>query len=96
MIVLDAVFRLFQKVYGCPVKTVPFESQEKHLIGGACNKSCAGVAQKLGMKEATGPLPALSMRRHFRYLLQVEIAQTKADPSQREEQLRHLITCLVG
>ena len=52
------------------------------------------IAAKLNMTEGAVKMSVLRLRTRFRSLLRAEIAKTVPDPSEVEEELRHLFTCL--
>ena len=93
---LETVLQQLRKEYAANGKTPLFEALQEHLIGDENAVSCASAAVELGMKEGTIRMAVLRMRRHFGYLLRAEIAQTIADPTELDEELRHLVASMRG
>jgi RNA polymerase sigma factor (sigma-70 family) len=68
-----------------------FEQLKSYLMVGANDIPYATAAAALGLSEGNVRVAVHRLRRRYRELLQQEIAQTLADPSQAAEEMRALI-----
>jgi DNA-directed RNA polymerase specialized sigma24 family protein len=68
-----------------------FEQLKSYLMVGTDNIPYAAAAAKLAMSEGAVRVAVHRLRRRYRELLQQEIVQTLADPSQAEEEMRALM-----
>ena len=68
-----------------------FERLKSYLMVGAGDIPYAAAADALAMSEGTVRVAVHRLRRRYRELLQQEIIQTLADPSQAEEEMRALM-----
>lgn len=71
-----------------------FEVLKPWLTGDTENLSQADAAKSLAMNEAAVKVAIHRLRRRFREIIKREIAETLNDPTQVEEELRHLISAL--
>jgi DNA-directed RNA polymerase specialized sigma24 family protein len=92
--ILETVLLQLEKEYTASGKGHLFTSLQDHLIGDEDAASYASAAAQLGMTAGATRMAVLRMRRHFGYLLRTEIAQTVANPSEMEEELRHLVASM--
>ena len=73
-----------------------FEALKDSLWGEKTDVSYAELAARWGMTEGAVKGIAYRLRRRYRELLQSEIAQTVADPSEIEQEVRDLIAAVSG
>jgi RNA polymerase sigma-70 factor (ECF subfamily) len=71
-----------------------FEQAKGYLMVGEKTIPCADAAQVLGMDEGAVRVAVHRLRKRYRQLLRNEIAQTLADSSQVDEELRSLQAAL--
>lgn len=71
-----------------------FEELKVILVGERPSLSYADLAAKLNSSEAALKMAVQRLRRRYGELLREEIAQTVADPSDAQEELRHLRSVL--
>ena len=93
---IESVIQQLRKEYADAGKAHLFEALQDFLIGEAREESYASAAVRLDMKEGAVRMSVLRMRRHFGYLLRVEIAQTVTGPGEVEAELRHLVASFAG
>jgi DNA-directed RNA polymerase specialized sigma24 family protein len=67
-----------------------FERLKPFIIGQAATKTYATVAVESGMTEAAAKMAAYRMRKQYQQLLRTEIAQTVADPTEVEDEIKSL------
>jgi RNA polymerase sigma factor (sigma-70 family) len=77
-------------------KAEQFEVLKPWLMGLTPALSQPGAARALGVSEGAVKVMIHRLRKRFRDAVRSEIAQTLRDPSQVEEELRHLIEALAG
>ena len=75
-------------------KTRDFEVLKPWLTGEAVAQSQADVARELGMTEGAVKVAIHRLRRRFRELVKLEIAQTVGDPAMVQEELQSLLAAL--
>ena len=92
--VIQTVMEQLKKEYITSGKGDFFEAGQQYLIGGEKAEGYASLAAKLNMREGAMKMAVLRMHRHFGYLLRAEIAQTVNDPTEIDEELRHLLVAL--
>ena len=73
---------------------VPFAALKPWLLGEVPALSQAQTARELGISEGAVKVAVHRLRKRFRELVKVEIAQTVHDPAQAQEELRYLIQVL--
>jgi RNA polymerase sigma factor (sigma-70 family) len=75
-------------------KTELFDLLRPHLLGGNEGAPYAEIAARLNMTVVAVKVTVHRLRQRYGELVRHEIAQTLADPSDAEAELRHLIECL--
>jgi RNA polymerase sigma-70 factor (ECF subfamily) len=69
--------------------------QFKHILwGGRGGLTYAALAATLGMTEGAVKVAVYRLRQRFRELLRAEIAHTVANPSEIDDELRHLVSVM--
>lgn len=71
-------------------KSEQFERLKPFIVGQAATKTYAKVAIELGMTEAAAKMAAYRMRQRYQQLLRTEIAQTVADPTEVDDEIKSL------
>ena len=94
--VIEGVIQQLRQEYADAGKIHLFEALQDFLIGEAREEGYASAAAWLNLKEGAVRMSVLRMRRHFGYLLRVEIAQTVTEPGEVEAELRHLVASFAG
>ncbi len=74
-------------------KAETFESL-KDFVAGESDVSCGEVASRLGLTESAVKSLLHRLRLRYRALVREEIAQTVADPSEVDAEIRHLIVAV--
>ncbi len=92
--VIETVLERLRKDYAGAGKSELFQAIQAYLTEDDTTQTHATVAASLKMTEGALKMSVLRLRRHFRDLLRSEIAQTLADSTELEEELRHLFACL--
>ncbi len=77
-------------------KSALFEHAKSCLMVGETMVPYAETARQLGLEEGAARVAVHRLRKRYRELLQDEIAQTLADPTQAPEELRSLRAALAG
>lgn len=77
-------------------KSALFEHAKGCLMAGETMVAYAETARQLGLEEGAARVAVHRLRKRYRELLQDEIAQTLADPTQAPEELRSLRAALAG
>lgn len=75
-------------------KAKHFEVLSPFLAGAHEEGTYAEAAQRLGITEGAAMVAAHRLRSRYRQMLRAEIVQTLSDPSEVEDEIRHLFTCL--
>jgi RNA polymerase sigma-70 factor (ECF subfamily) len=75
-------------------KEQPFEHLKVFITGEAAPGGYAEAAVKLGMTEGAAKVAAHRLRQRYRALLRDEIAQTVAEPSEVDDEIRSLFATL--
>ena len=91
---LDHVLGRLRQQYVRAGKEKHFEILKNFLTGRNASVSHAAAAQQLGISEGAAMVAAHRLRRRYRELLRAEIAQTVADPSDVEDEIRSLFASL--
>lgn len=73
-----------------------FQAVVNHVTGEAPQPAYAEVAVAFGMSEGAVKTAVHRLRRRYRHLLQEEISQTLADPSEVDEEIKQLFAALRG
>lgn len=89
---LDAVRTEFRRAG----RDARFDVLRAHLDGASGAPSHRETAERLGMTEGAVKVAVHRMRQQYRALLRAEIAQTVDDPSEVDEEIRHLLGALAG
>lgn len=92
--VLERALRSLEQEHSCADTEKLFQVLKPWLTGDTENLSQAGAATELSMNEAAVKVAIHRLRRRFREIIKREIAETLNDPTQVEEELRHLISAL--
>jgi RNA polymerase sigma-70 factor (ECF subfamily) len=71
-----------------------FDALRPFLVGDAEDLSYAQVASHIGMSAAAAKMTVTRMRRRYGQLLRLEVANTVANASEIDEELRHLFAAL--
>ncbi|GMW00898.1 MAG: hypothetical protein AMXMBFR84_20350 [Candidatus Hydrogenedentota bacterium] len=91
---LNSVLAALQEDYRAQGKPALFEALKSCLIGSRELQPYAGLAEQLGMSEAAIKVAVHRMRHRYRKRLKAEIAETVANASDVEDELRHLIRAM--
>lgn len=73
-----------------------FDALRGTIAAGAPAEPWAEVGRRLGMTEGAVKVAAHRLRRRYRDLLRATIAETVADPSEVDDEIRHLMEALAG
>ncbi len=73
-----------------------FQHLKQFIAGDGSGESGASVAESRGISEGAVKVAVHRLRKRFRMVLRDEIAQTVVDPSEVDEELRHLYAALAG
>jgi len=71
-----------------------FEALRGTLVAGGPDAPWASVGERLGMSEGAVKVAAHRLRRRYREVLRQAIAETVADPSEVDDEIRHLMDSL--
>jgi RNA polymerase sigma-70 factor (ECF subfamily) len=77
-------------------KATHFEVLKPWLTGEGTALSQASPAEQLGMSEGAAKVAIHRLRQRFRETVKAEIAQTVHDPSEVDDELRHLLVVLIA
>ena len=91
---LERVMDRLHAEYVAKQRLPHFETLKAHLAGSPKDGSLAAAAHALGISETTAKVAAHRMRKRYRDLLREEIAQTVEQPTDIDEEIRHLFTVL--
>jgi RNA polymerase sigma factor (sigma-70 family) len=75
-------------------KADQFDTLSPWLLGDVESLSQAEAARRLGLTEGAAKVAIHRLRKRFRELVKAEIAQTIDDPTQVQDELRHLLEVL--
>src|ERR1043166_107557 len=92
--VIETALEQLRKAYADAGKSELFLAIQSYLSGDDSTQTYATVAASLNMTEGAVKMAVVRLRSHFRGLLRSEIAQTVAEVTEPEEELRHLFACL--
>ena len=73
-----------------------FEALRGTLVAGGTDAPWAEVGRRLGMSEGAVKVAAHRLRRRYREVLRQAISETVADPSEVDDEIRHLMASLAG
>jgi RNA polymerase sigma-70 factor (ECF subfamily) len=91
--VIESVLEQLHKEYADAGKAQIFEAIHSYLEEEGAD-TYAEMATRLNMTEGAVKMAVLRLRESFRERLRSEIAQTVADATEIDEELRHLFACL--
>ncbi|MCE5326549.1 MAG: sigma-70 family RNA polymerase sigma factor [Planctomycetaceae bacterium] len=92
--VLDQVLRRLGEEYAAAGKGELYAAISGFLTADRERADYSTAARQLGWAEGTVRVAVHRLRRRYRDLLRVEIAQTVDSPEQVEEEISHLLNCL--
>jgi len=91
---LESVLKRLREEYAQSGKERLFDCLKQYLIAENGRVSYREVAQRLNMSEAAVKVAVPRLRKRYRRLLRLEIAQTVADPSEIEDEIKELFAAL--
>ena len=91
---LESVLKRLREEYAQSGKERLFDYLKQYLIAENGRVSYREVAQRLDMSEAAVKVAVHRLRKRYRRLLRLEIAQTVADPSEIEDEIKELFAAL--
>ncbi len=91
---LDRVLTRLSEEYEASGKATMFEQLQGCLTGDSDLLPYAELARRLGMTEGAVKVAVHRLRKRYRGVLRDEIAQTVADPSEIDEEIRQLFSAL--
>ena len=91
---LDHVMAQLRQEFIDTGKKPQFDCLKEFIAGRNPNTSFADAAQTLGISESAAMTAASRLRKRYRALLWAEIANTLADPSETEDELRSIVKIL--
>lgn len=94
--VLETARSRLQEEYTTAGKRERFDQLECFLPGEQSSQTYAQAASRLGLTEAAVKSEIHRLKKRFGAVLRSEIARTVADPSEIDDELRHLISVLCG
>jgi RNA polymerase sigma factor (sigma-70 family) len=92
--VVGRAMKLLEQEFILSGKTEQFNVLKTWLIGEAPSMPQADAARQLGLGEGAVKVVIHRLRKRYRDLVRSEVSQTLHDPSQLNEELRHLIAAL--
>jgi RNA polymerase sigma factor (sigma-70 family) len=96
MTLLDKALHQLRDEYGSEGRSELFSRLNPCLVGERTSEHYAAMATQLGVSESTVKSYVHRMRQRFRQMIRHEIAQTVADPTDIEDELRHMFVVLGG
>jgi len=93
---LEQVMARLREQYAEAGRTALFERLKVFLAGETGAPPYRQVAAELGMTEGAVKVAVHRLRRKYREILRLEVAQTVADPQEVDDELRHLFAALGG
>lgn len=93
---LEEVLNRLRKEYETEGKGSLFAALHPCLVGERTAQPYAELAAELGVSESSVKSAVHRLRQRYRQLLREEIAQTVNDPTEVDEELRHLFAALAG
>jgi len=94
--VLDRVFETLAREREAAGKAAEFECLKPWLTGDAAYGDQVAAARNLGLREGAFKMAVHRLRRRFRELLKLEVAQTLDSPAAVEEEMHQLLVALGG
>jgi RNA polymerase sigma factor (sigma-70 family) len=92
--VLERALAEVRKEWEAASKTVEFEALKSCLLGGTPEGGYAAVARDISSSEGAVRVAVHRLRRKFQKRLREEIAETVADPSEVDDEIRYLLRAL--
>lgn len=92
--VMDGALKQLQREFVVSDKAREFEVMKAWLAGPGAELSYAAAAQTLGLSEVAVKVAVHRLRKRFRELVRAELAQTVAEPSEVDDELRYLVEVL--
>jgi RNA polymerase sigma factor (sigma-70 family) len=92
---LSDVLRRLEEEYRRAGKAAWMEATRPALTAERDAIDYAEIARKLGITEAAARVAVHRLRRHYRRLIQEEVARTVASPDDVKEEMRHLFQVLI-
>ena len=89
---LDRVLQRLQREFRRAGKAEQFDVLSPFVTAGSSTVSYTDAAQRLNLSEPGVRMAASRMRKRYRELLRVEISNTITDPSEVDDELRHLFS----
>ncbi len=93
---LDCVLARLEKEFREEGKAEIFEQLRGFVVAGTSEVTYAEVAGKLGTTAEAVKKGVHRLRRRYQRLFREEIAQTVADPSEVEDEMRYLCQVMAG
>jgi RNA polymerase sigma-70 factor (ECF subfamily) len=93
---LDQVLHRLEQEYGEADKADLFQRLRDFLVAGVADETYADAATGLGMTSEAVKKAVHRLRRRYYELFHEAIASTVADPTQVEDELRHLCAVMAG
>ncbi len=91
---LDDVLSQLQAEYVAAGKADEFHLLKSHLTGGHSAQPYAAVATQLGVNSTAARVAAHRLRQRYRSLLRAAVADTLADPSEVDDEIRRMFVNL--
>ena len=92
--VVDKALSQVRKEWEAAAKTAEFEALKSCLLGGTPTGGYAAVAEEIASTEGAVRVAAHRLRRKFQKRLREEIAETVADPSEVDDEIRYLLRAI--
>ncbi|HNC99954.1 MAG TPA: sigma-70 family RNA polymerase sigma factor, partial [Myxococcota bacterium] len=94
MTILDQALAALRGEFEGGGKLELFAQLQGSLTGATDTPPYAALAERLGMTEGAVKVAAHRMRQRYGQILREQIARTVLNPSEVDEELRHLLTAL--
>ena len=92
--VIERALADVRKEWEATSRTAEFEALKSCLLGGAPEGGYAAVAREISSSEGAVRVAVHRLRRKFQKRLREEIAETVADPSEVDDEIRYLLRAL--
>ena len=92
--VIETALAQVRKEWEAAAKTAEFEALKSCLLGGTPTGGYAAVAKDISSTEGAVRVAVHRLRRKFQKRLREEIAETVADPSEVDDEIRYLLRAL--
>jgi RNA polymerase sigma-70 factor (ECF subfamily) len=93
---LSAVLLRLEEEYRREGKSELLAILKDTLTGARATQPYADLAARLGLSESAVKVAVHRLRKRYRSLLQAEVAQTVASVEEAEQEMRHLLNCLLS